>query len=112
MSHVSFRLRGAPNGYVRVWGPSADPSKRGTSYICIERYNGALAFRHEGLARRLEAKPRAQERIESDPLGWSAGPGGGFDWGLSPAEIAKRFDDADALVRAIVDAFAQEGVPW
>ncbi|RYZ17016.1 MAG: hypothetical protein EOO70_03070 [Myxococcaceae bacterium] len=113
-SHVSFGLRGLPYGYLKVFGPSAPSLRPGSCYLAIELYNGAITMK-EALAPHLNADPRPAEgpHITTHPLGTSAGPNfGAFSWGLTPSQLAARYNSAEDVVRAVVEAFELAGLPW
>lgn len=113
-SHVSFGLRGLPYGYLKVFGPTAPSLHHGSCYFAIELYNGAITMK-EALAPHLNADPRPADgpHITTHPLGTSAGPKfGTFSWGLTPTQLATRYDSADDVVMDVVKAFGLAGLPW
>lgn len=120
LSTVTIGVRGisqsAVYGYIRIEGPNAAPINKVTPRVLVERYNGAVAFNHKGIAGHMSATTRPDDKyIWEDPCGASSGSRGNFGevkWGLSPAEIAKRFGSADDFVAAIMLAYEKAGVPW
>ena len=111
--HVTFGTRGrGGSAYVLIWGPSADPNDVKASKVAVQRFNGAVAFRHAGIANVVGAKPRPKTPISKDARGPSFHHSGTFKWALTPQEIQQRYAKADDLVNVIVGAFATGGVPW
>lgn len=115
-STVTIGARGGLYGYVRIFGPCADPTTQNVPCVIVERYNGSVLFNDERVARVLGATPRpADKHIWEHPLGASGGRPGNFGavkWGLAPAEIARRYSDAYSFAAEVVNAFKQAGVPW
>ena len=108
-THVVFGKRGSDagnDGYVRVWGPSADLTNQHqaneTCHINIEcRYDGVSVS--EQLAKALG--PKAQQRKRDH----SAGPIlGRFKWELVPDPNAS----PDAIVDSLIGAFKKAGLTW
>lgn len=117
--HVSFGLRcqkGHGGGYVYVWGPSADAANLQESRVIIELWNGVVGVRqplHQhipGMVARVSAAT-----IKNDPLGYSCGPSfGDFTHGIPPSAMGPGtlYPDAQAVVAAVLAAFAKAGVSW
>lgn len=115
-SHVTFALRGHQHGYVRIYGPNAAPGKKGQPCVAVQRYNGAVIFNHQGVATLMNASLRpSAKNITAHPLGSGSGAPGKFGlmrWGLDPVHIAQKYRTAGDLVKAIINAFGNAGVPW
>lgn len=111
---VSLGARGGARGYFVVEGPNAQPTSGVTPRVLVERYNAAVFFNHEGIARIMGADARpADKRIWEHPLGASTGTNlGAARWGLSPLVIAERFEAAGDLVAAIIAAYGRAEVAW
>lgn len=105
--------RSQPDGYFRVFGPSAGSND--DCWVIVEKLNGAVSLR-EPIASQLGAQPRpAGTSISSTaPIGASSGPNYGlFDKALVPAIIHSRFPQSeDDFVRAILGAFLITKTPW
>ena len=84
--------------------------------VLVERYNGAVVVTSDAVATALGASRRPDDKLITEhPLGASSGGPGNFGaakWGLTPAEIAKRFATPLDAVTAVRAAFDKAGVPW
>lgn len=106
--HVTFAERSAPGGYVRVYGPSADPSDTSASYVIIEDQTGAVAVTEE-LTPFLPVRDRPGRPIAHDPSGFSSGPNyGRYRWTVVTDDIST----PAALVSRVADAFRKAKIEW
>jgi hypothetical protein len=108
-SHVTLAERSLPNGYVRIYGPSAKPRKKRTCHLIVERMNGAVAVTKE-LRSHLSVHPRPMpaKSIAADPAGFSSGPKyGRFRW-----IVTEECASADDLVDRLIGAFAAANLRW
>ncbi len=103
---IAVSMAGEPWGYVRVKGPG------GVHQVVIERYNATVCVAEIHCALPgVERRPSV--RIESDPLGHSAGPNmSPLLWGISAANLRKKYSSPAEFVEAIVRACADAGTPW
>jgi hypothetical protein len=110
---LKAQLQRIDNSYTNVFGPSV-PIKRGTAYVAISG-NGAVCFASEPLAEHMgaERRPDPPVLLNEHPLGADIGPSyGRFLYGISPADIARRYPKRKDLALAVVDAFAKAGLKW
>jgi len=116
---VTFGLRcekGRPGGYIRVWGPSADPKRDLDCHVVIERYNGTVAV-SSTIAGHLAAVPRPNpiESILDNPVGASCGPySQRFATAIPPEEMGPTgtYKTPIELVAKIAAAVAQATGAW
>ena len=116
---VSFGMRcrrGPGGGYVRVWGPNADPRSVSQSHVIIEMYNGMVGVRaplHQHIGGAVERVSSAT--IKSDPLGYGCGSNyGPFTHAIPSIAMGPGalYPDAAAVVAAVLAAFRKLGWRW
>jgi len=117
--YVAFGLRcrnGPGRGYVRIWGPSANPQNPGQSHVIIELWNGVVGVRaplHQHIPGTVARISTAT--IVNDPLGYSCGPSFGEFTHAIPSNAMGSgavYPDARSVVTAVLSAFAAAGMPW
>jgi hypothetical protein len=116
--HVTVGLRAAAQGggYIRIWGPNANPRRATTSYLVVQRYNASLGVTSD-LAPHIDgaAPLNGEASIHQDPLGASAGPRlGRFTHGIHPDLMGPggRYPTAEALVTSVKAAFGKARIQW
>lgn len=101
--YAVLRHRGRSPGYAHVVPAGPDPNKARNRHVAIELFNGTVAVTEE-LREALGAHRRPNTRIETDPLGYSAGPNyGRFEWALSHDEIVRRWGSELAFAREVAN---------
>lgn len=113
-SFVCLAERAPPSGYVRVYGPTANPRDWRTCYVIVERPNGAVCVSEElsGLPG-IKDRPNPPLPIALDDGGYAAGPRyGRYRWWLPPSSADSEYDSPDGLVDKIIDELKTRGVPW
>jgi hypothetical protein len=109
-------LKGPGRGYVRVWGPSANPQNPRQSHVIIELWNGVVGVRaplHQHIPGTVARVTTAT--IVNDPLGYGCGPNfGGFSHAIPSSAMGPGtlYPDARSIVVAVLSAFAAAGMPW
>lgn len=99
--YAVLRQRGGAPGYVHVVLGGLHPGRARNRHVAIERRNGTVAVT-EQISGRLRAHERPNERIEDNPIGYSAGPNyGRFRWALSYSEIVDRWGGELAFAREV-----------
>jgi len=109
-SHVTLAERSTPQGYVRVYGPSADPANTSTSHVIVGVLNGAVSVTEELMPHLpVRDRPNPPQPIAKDPAGFSSGPNyGRYRWTLVTEDIGS----PEELVRRVLDAFRKAQIDW
>jgi hypothetical protein len=109
-SSVTLAERSAPNGYVRVYGPSASASDTKSCHILVERTGGAIAVSDDlrGFLP-VRARPAPSVPIAQHPDGASSGPAyGRFGYVLDLAGVQTAEQAVDVLMAGLSSA----GLAW